>query len=98
MNGRYRNRTCDPLIKSQLSKNANHSKNKDLQEPESRAYKPAHKENPKTGPKQGKIGTSEPSSDLAQIAAVWPELPVHIKAAINALIQTHNMGGKNNED
>ncbi len=26
--------------------------------------------------------------DLAEIAAVWPKLPEHIKAAINALVQT----------
>jgi hypothetical protein len=40
--------------------------------------------------KQGEIDTSELPPDLAEIVAVWPELPVHIKAAIKALIQTHD--------
>ena len=39
--------------------------------------------------KQGKIDTSELPPDLAEIVAVWPELPGHIKAAIKALVQTH---------
>ena len=41
-------------------------------------------------PKQPKIDTSELPSDLAEIVAVWPELPAHIRAAIKALVQTHN--------
>ena len=32
--------------------------------------------------------------DLVDIVKVWPELPEHIKAAIKALIQTHNTEGK----
>ena len=87
-NGRYRIRTCDPLIKSQLPENDKHIQNKDLQKGTVGAYKPAYKENPKTTQKQGKFDTSELSSDLAEIVSVWPELPVHIKAAIKALIQT----------
>ncbi len=45
-------------------------------------------------PKQGKIDTSELPPDLAEIVAVWPELPAHIKAAIKALVQTHNAENK----
>ena len=45
--------------------------------------------NPKTTKNQAKIDTSELPSDLAEIVAVWPELPEHIKAAIKALVQTH---------
>jgi hypothetical protein len=40
--------------------------------------------------KQGKTDASELSPELAEIVAVWPELPGHIKAAIKALVQTHN--------
>ena len=39
--------------------------------------------------KQDKIYTSELPPDMAEIIAVWPELPEHIKTAIKALIQAH---------
>jgi len=39
--------------------------------------------------KQGQIDTQNLPANLAEIAAVWPELPEHIKAAIKALVQTH---------
>jgi len=45
-------------------------------------------------PKQGQIDTQELPSDLAEIVAVWPELPEHIKAAITTLVQAHGKGGK----
>jgi hypothetical protein len=46
---------------------------------------------PKTE-KQGIINTSELPPDLAEIVAVWPDLPEHIKAAIKALVQTNIQG------
>ena len=42
--------------------------------------------------KQGKIDTSELPPDLAEIVAVWSELPEYIKSAIKALVQTHSKG------
>jgi len=33
-----------------------------------------------------------PPNWLNEIVAVWAELPVHIKAAIKALVQTHIQG------
>ncbi|MFC1603871.1 hypothetical protein ACFL5F_02485 [Planctomycetota bacterium] len=42
--------------------------------------------------KQGEIDIKKLPPDLAEIVAVWPELPGHIKAAIKALIQTHTKG------
>jgi len=59
--------------------------NQDLQEAENGAYKPAYKENPKTA----EIDTQNLPPDLAEIVAVWPGLPEHIKATIKTLVQAH---------
>jgi len=45
-------------------------------------------------PKQPKIDTSGLPSDLAEIVAVWPELPEYIKAAIKAMIETFRTNSK----
>jgi hypothetical protein len=42
--------------------------------------------------KQRKIDTSELTPEFADIPAVWPKLPDHIKATIKALLQTQTKG------
>jgi len=44
--------------------------------------------------KQDENQTQSLPGDLAEIVAVWPDLPEHIKAAIKALVQTHIREGK----
>ncbi len=71
-------------IKYPLPKNDKSCGKKDLQSTEKGAYKPAYKNFPKTAGNQ----PQDIPTGLAEIVAVWAELPVHIKAAIKALIQT----------
>ena len=71
-------------VYSPFPKNNKHSNSKDLQQDESGAYKPAYKQNPKTGGNE----PVELPSDLAEIVAVWPDLPEHIKQTIKTIIET----------
>jgi len=61
---------------------------KDLQQAQKGAYKPAYKKFQKTTGDQ----LQDIPAELAEIVAVWPDLPEHIKAAIKALVQTCNKG------
>ena len=52
------------------------------------AYKPAYKKSQKTA---GSLLQDMPT-ELAEIAAAWHDLPVYIRAAIKALVQTAIQG------
>ena len=70
-----------------MLENSKDSKSKDLEKQQLPTVAPAYKQNPKTGQNE----PVELPSDLAEIVAVWHDLPEHIKAAVKALVQT---GGK----
>jgi hypothetical protein len=67
-----------------LPKYSKSLKTKDLQVSQISDYKPAYKKFQKTTEDQ----LQNVFAELAEIIAIWPELPVHIKAAIKALVQT----------
>lgn len=64
-----------------MRENGKSLNNKDLQHTKKGDYKPAYKKIPKTA--QTQSGNMSP--DLTEKVAVWPQLPEHIKAAINEL-------------
>jgi hypothetical protein len=67
-----------------LSENANHQQSNDLGKDKSFAYSTAYSNILEKAEKQAQ----NLPDDLAQIAAAWPILPEHIKAAIKALVET----------
>jgi hypothetical protein len=68
-----------------LPKNAKSCDIKDLQGTQKGAYKPAYKKFQKTNEDQ----PLNMPAELVEIVTAWPELPIHIKAAIKALVQTY---------
>ena len=74
---------------SPLAKNHKPQKNTDLAPAVPVVDRKTDSKNPNTTQKQGQIDISELPPDLAEIVAVWPELPEYFKAAIKALIQAH---------
>ncbi len=75
-------------IKYPLPKNSKSCNDRNLQHTQKGPYKPAYKNFPKTAEGQ----PTDLPADLTEVVAVWPDLPVHIKAAIKALVQTHIQG------
>jgi hypothetical protein len=72
-----------------LQEKCKSSENKDIQVDQKGDYKPAYKKSQKTLINQfGDI-----PAELANIVAVWHDLPIHIKAAMTALVQTVNQRG-----
>jgi hypothetical protein len=78
--GRWRNRTSDPLIKSQQAKNHKSPQNQALTEsPENVLASCLALLTPKY-------------PELALVVNSWPNLPEHIKAAVKALINSSLQG------
>ncbi|MHC4331320.1 MAG: hypothetical protein ACYSWW_24710 [Planctomycetota bacterium] len=71
-----------------IPKNYKSSDTKDLRSGQKGAYKPAYKKSEKNAGDQ----LRDMPVELAEIVVVWHDLPVHIKAAIKALVQTAIQG------
>ena len=86
-NGPGRIRTFDQWIMSPLNEDDKGPKSKDLANADPVVDRKTDSKKPKTLQNQARIDTSRLPPELAEIIAVWSELPEHIKAAIKALIQ-----------
>jgi hypothetical protein len=71
-----------------LPKNCKSSEKRDLHHTQKGAYKPAYKKSQKTAGDQ----LRDMPAEVAEIVAVWHDLPQYIKAAIKALVQTAIQG------
>jgi hypothetical protein len=71
-------------IQCPIPKNSKSSEIKDLRCTQKGAYKPAYKKSEKNGGDQ----LRDMPAEVAEIVAVWHDLPQYIKAAIKALVQT----------
>ena len=68
--------------------------NKDLQNQEQSPCTKRRTLSPENSQKTTENQALNLSDDLAAIVNAWPELPVHIKAAIQAFIQAHKKAEK----
>jgi len=75
-----------------LSKNRKSLNDKDIQIAQKGAYKPAYKKFQKSPGDQLQDMSQNMPVELAEIVAIWHDLPAHIKAAIKALIHICNKG------
>ena len=89
MNGPGRIRTYGQWIMSPLNENGKPPQNKDLPNAESVVDRKTDSQNTN----QAENLPQNLPPDLAEIVAVWPELPEHIKAAIKALVGTFKSTG-----
>jgi hypothetical protein len=72
---------------SPLEGNPKSLSNNNLASTDSVVDKKTDNDGPRTAQSQFRIDASNLPPDLAELVAVWPELPEHIKAAIKALIE-----------
>ena len=73
-----------------MQENGKSLDSKDIRGGQKGAYKPAYKKSQKTPGDQ----LQDMPVGLAEIVTVWHDLPVYIKAAIMALVQTATQGGE----